>query len=169
MDHFATDFVTSKCSSCDEIALWHSWWGQIYPQTPQWIPLPNKDMFEEIINDYNEAASIIYLSPRWACALLRLALQKLMKQMGEEWKNIAIDLKSLADKEVLPRSMLQAIDITRYIWNESVHPWELNMNDRSELAIQLFVLINRIAEYWISWPIELQNLHDLIPENKKQV
>jgi hypothetical protein len=164
------DFTVSQCTVCKEFSIWENRSGlQLYPQKSPEIPLPNKDMEENIVVDYNEAASIFNLSPRGACALLRLALQKLLKQMWEDGKSIAGNLKSLEWKQVLPKTILQAIDVTRYFWNESVHPWELNMNDTPELAKILFTLINKIAEYGISWPKDLTELHSLIPEEKRQV
>jgi hypothetical protein len=70
-------FSIATCASCEEITLWIDR-ALIYPRTTS-LPQPNSDMDEDIKSLYHEAAIIFMDSPKGATALLRLALQKLLK------------------------------------------------------------------------------------------
>ena len=71
----------SYCSHCSQPTLWLSE-KIIYPHA-QIFPLPNNDLNNEVKQVYQEAAAIAEKSPRAACALLRLAIEMLLKQLGE--------------------------------------------------------------------------------------
>lgn len=120
----------------------------IYPDIPLG-PTPHEDMPEEIKADYLEALSIVSKSPRGAAALLRLALQKLLKELGEKGKNINNDIESLV-KKGLPEEIQIALDTVRVIGNEAVHPGVLDLKDDQETAMMLFELINYIVEEQIA-------------------
>lgn len=83
------------------------------------IPYPNDDLSDEIKGDYAEARSILIRSPRGAADLLRLALQKLCKSLGESGKDINADIANLV-KKGLRQSIQKALDTVRVIGNESV-------------------------------------------------
>ncbi|MCX6738072.1 MAG: DUF4145 domain-containing protein [Candidatus Parcubacteria bacterium] len=132
------------------------------------ISYPNEDLAQEIQEDYIEARSILSRSPRGAAALLRLAIQKLCKQLGEPGGDINTDIASLVRKGL--RSTIQkSLDIVRVTGNESVHPGVFDMKDNREVALKLFDLINLIAEVMISEPKRIENLYErVIPEEKKK-
>jgi hypothetical protein len=132
------------------------------------IPYPNDDLSDEIKKDYMEARSIFSRSTRGASALLRLAIQKLCKQLGEPGKDINTDISNLVKKGLRP-SIQKALDIVRVTGNESVHPGVLDMTDNQEIALKLFELVNLIADVMISEPKRVDELYEnVIPEEKKK-
>lgn len=132
------------------------------------LSYPNEDLNQDIQDDYLEARSIVNKSPRGAAALLRLAVQKLCKQLGEPGENINTDIASLVAKG-LRGSIQKALDIVRVTGNESVHPGSLDMKDNKEVALELFKLINLIAEVMISEPKRVDEMYSaVIPEEKLQ-
>lgn len=137
----------------------------IYPDSSGIQP-PNPDLAEDIIDDYLEAANIIHRSPRGAVALLRLSIQKLCKQLGEQGKNINDDIANLVQKG-LPPTIQKALDIVRVIGNEAVHPGQIDLKDDKETASKLFDLINIIAQVMITQPKEIAALYETLPADKK--
>ena len=116
--NFVQNLNIAYCSHCNKYSLWLNE-KMIYPETTGIQP-PNTDLEQEIIEDYLEASNIVNRSPRGAVALLRLAIQKLCKQLGEEGKNINNDIASLV-KKGLPVTIQKALDIVRVIGNDAVH------------------------------------------------
>ena len=129
------------------------------------IHKPNEDLNKDIQKDYNEAASIVEKSPRAAAALLRLGIQKLCKQLGEEGSNINKDISELV-KKGLAIQIQQALDIVRVVGNESVHPGQIDLDDNKEIALKMFELINVIAQTMITQPKEIEKLYSSLPEEK---
>lgn len=128
-------------------------------------PPANSDMPDEVRADYQEAASIVYLSPRGAAALLRLAIQKLCKYLGEPGKNINVDIGSLVANG-LDAHIQEALDAVRVIGNESVHPGEMNLKDDQETAVALFGLVNLIVEEMISRKKRIRAVYSKLPPDK---
>jgi predicted nucleic-acid-binding Zn-ribbon protein len=157
------EFYIATCSRCDKNSFWFN--DKLISPEKTGIPYSNKDLQEEIQIDYNEAASIINKSPRGAAALLRLAIQKLCKQLGESGENINSDIANLVQKG-LPIQVQQALDTVRVIGNECVHPGEINLNDNKEIAIKLFELVNIIARIMITQPKEIEKLYKTLPKQK---
>ena len=147
----------SQCYSCERYALWRAD-SLIVPQTKFEIS-PNDDLAPEIKDDFNEAGAILDLSPRGATALLRLALQKLLKQLNEKVENINDDIGSLVKKGLDVR-IQQALDLVRVIGNSAVHPGTIDMRDNRETAVRLFNLINLIAHDRITHPREIEALYN---------
>ena len=156
-------FRVSYCERCGQNTIWH---GDkiIFPQSSLVEPA-NTDLPQEIIDDYNEAASVLNLSPRSAAALLRLAIQKICKELGESGKDINNDIKSLVQKG-LPSKVQEALDSVRVIGNEAVHPGELNIKDNRDVANKLFKLVNFIATKLITEPKEIDDLYNSLPGKK---
>lgn len=164
--YFIDKLFIAECSHCSKLSVWYDE-KMIYPEKTN-INESNNDLNEDIKKDYLEAASILNKSPRGAAALLRLAIQKLCKQLGESGKNINDDIASLV-KKGLPVQIQKALDIVRVVGNESVHPGQIDLNDNQEIANKLFDLINIIAQVMITQPKEIFALYEnIIPDDKKE-
>lgn len=159
------DTEIAFCSHCKNYSIWHEE-KMIFPDMSG-IELPNEDLNKDIAEDYNEASSILNKSPRGAAALLRLALQKLCKQMGEKGEDINTDIGNLVRKG-LSSVIQQSLDALRVIGNESVHPGQIDLRDDPKTAMSLFRLVNKIAETMITEPRQIKDIYDKIPEEKKK-
>lgn len=120
-----------SCEHCQELSFWHEGRMIIPAEAP--VAPPHSDMPEIILDEYQEARSIFARSPRAAVALLRLAVQKLMSELGEKGDNIKSDIKSLVSKG-LPLQVQKALDYCRVVGNNAVHPGEINLNDTPEMG-----------------------------------
>jgi hypothetical protein len=129
------------CSNCNGTSIWNGTDGRCVDPVIGGGPRPHIEMPEDVKADYEEARQIVGLSPRGACALLRLAVQKLCVDLGEVGENINTDIASLVQKG-LPVEVQQALDTLRVIGNEAVHPGELDLRDDLETATKLFDLLN---------------------------
>ena len=157
---FVANLNLSFCVRCGNYAIWIS--GKlIYPRLSS-TPLPVENMPPDVLMDFNEARSIVDLSPRAAAALLRLALEKLMIDLEADGKDLNARIGYLVAKG-LPEQLQRAADALRVIGNNAVHPGVLDLNDDSEIANGLFTLLNLIVEYMITKPNEINKLYEKIP------
>lgn len=159
------DWTISACQHCGKNIIWFDV-EIIYPQK-MIVDLPNDDLSDEIKRDYLEAAIIFNNSLRSSAALLRLALQKLCKQLGEKGENINEDIKKLVKKGLNPQ-IQKSLDILRITGNNAVHPGEINLEEKPELVLKLFELINFISEKMITEPKEVDTFYEALPENTKE-
>ena len=162
---FIRNLYISKCYHCKKITVWvHD--NIVFPPEKQGVQ-PNQDLPEDIIKDFEEARSIVGLSPRGAAALLRLCIQKLCVHLGEKGRNIDDDIASLVSKSLNPL-VQQSLDIVRVIGNEAVHPGLIDLNDDRDTANELFGLINSIADQMITHPKTVKELYGKLPEKKRK-
>lgn len=158
-------YVLTKCQRCNEISVWINE-KMIYPRIISVVD-PNDDLSDDIKKDYIEAATILNDSPRASAALLRLALQKLCKELGEKGKDINEDIGSLVKKGLNSR-VQKSLDSLRITGNSAVHPGEINLKEEPERVEKLFQLINFITDKMISEPKEIDEFYEKLPENQKK-
>lgn len=151
------------CTHCWQKSIWFN--GNMIEPNIGGVALPNPDLPDNIKSDYYEARDILNKSPRGSSALLRLAIQKLCKELGEKGKNINTDIGELV-KKGLPIKIQQALDYVRVIGNNAVHPGQIDLNDNKEAAISLFNLINIITEVMITQPKEVEKLYNSLPQSQ---
>jgi hypothetical protein len=153
----------SKCYSCARLSMWIN--DHVVDPPLRHGEEPNADLPEEIRRDYEEARSIVDLSPRGAAGLLRLAIQKICIFLGETGKNIDDDIASLVRKGLDAR-VQKALDIVRVIGNEAVHPGQMDLRDDRDTATELFRIVNFIADIMISQPKAIDAIYNALPASK---
>ena len=155
----------SECAHCLKQCIWLN--GKMIFPDSSGADLPNEDLSDDVKADYMEAASVLQKSPRAAAALLRLALQKLCKQLGGKGKTIQEDIDLLVEKG-LPRRVVEAMDSVRIIGNEALHPGQMDIRDDAATAAMLFRLINFVAEKTLTEPKQLSAFYAGMPDSKKR-
>lgn len=160
--HYYAYIWKSTCMHCEKYIIWYDK-KIVFPKTSP-AEMPNDDLSEDIKKDYIEAMNVVNDSPRSACALLRLAIQKLCKELGEKGDNINDDIGNLV-KKGLSLQIQKSLDIVRVVGNNAVHPGKMNIDDSLEIALSMFKLVNFIAEKMITEPKELNKLYSGLPEN----
>src|SRR5262249_53325570 len=159
-DYRVTNLSISQCYNCNEISVW-IYDRLVWPRAGA-AESPNVDMPEDVRLDYEEASTLLDLSPRGSAALLRLGIQKLCKHLGESGKDINDDIAALVKKGLDPK-IQQALDVVRVVGNNAVHPGQLDLRDDRETAEKLFGLINLIAERMISQPKHIDAMYAKLP------
>lgn len=162
---FLTDnyVALSRCASCNEVAYWKD--GKLVYPLASIAPLPNEDMPEDVRKIYNEAREVSILSSRAATALLRLALEKLLPQVGAKKDSIDKMIGELVGKG-LPKEIEKALDSLRVIGNEAVHPGTINLDDNDSVSHALFKIMNIVVDRMITQQKEIDDIYSLIPESK---
>lgn len=160
---FNNNGVISFCAKCEEIALWKN--GElVYPNTCI-APQPNQDMPKDVQKIYNEAREVSRLSSRASTALLRLALEKLLPQIGAKKDTIDKMIGELVGKG-LPKEIEKALDSLRVIGNEAVHPGTIDLDDNPSVSHALFKIMNLVVDRMITQQKEIDEVYSLIPESK---
>ena len=154
----------STCGACEQKTIWIDG-KMVYPQMP--AIEPNPDMPSCVLSLYNEAGEIYTKSPRAACALLRLAIERLCNELvGED--TIDKNIVKLV-KEGLPQKIQQALDLVRVIGNKAVHPAQIALDvDNIDTARTLFELLNIITSNMITEKNQIEGLFEMLPESAKK-
>lgn len=155
----------SRCVACGKNTVWIKD-ELVYPS--QSAPEPNLDMPESVLILYKEAGEIYGKSPRAACALLRLAIDRLCNELGEIDRDINTNIKNLVSKG-LPEKVQKALDLVRVIGNKAVHPGQIVFDvDNIETTRILFELINVIVSNMITEPNKIDSLFQELPQTQKE-
>jgi Domain of unknown function (DUF4145) len=165
-DAFISNIHLSWCvNCCKKPAIWvHD--TLIFPFNKDG-PAPHADMPPDIVRDYEEARTILKMSPRGAAALLRLCVQKLCDVLGQEGKKIDSAIAALVAEGLSP-VIEQALDSVRVIGNESVHPGVMDIRDDPETVQKLFGLVNLIVDRMIHHPKQVAAVYGTLPPEKKE-
>ena len=155
--------VDSKFAFCDHCKKYSVWVKEkmVYPYFST-APLPVTEMPESIKEVYNEARSILNQSPRGACALLRLAIQFLVRELEGDKKHLNTAIGNLV-KKGLPGKIQKSLDAVRVIGNNAVHPGVIDIKDNPRIASSLFMLVNFICEKMITEDKKVDAIYNALP------
>lgn len=171
-----TDTYMLVCRACSKGSVWKRYeWNNNYdyklrlvdPIVPN-APEPAHDMPDDVKTDYEEARLVVELSPRSSAALLRLALQKLCKHLGERGEHIDTDIRALAKKPEFGERLIRAADTLRITGNNAVHPGEMDENDIDNVSNGLFELLNLIVTAGIAEPKKWDAMYECLPESPRK-
>jgi hypothetical protein len=159
---YYAQYKRCTCRNCTNNSIWSIAEERCIDPVIGGGPRPHVEMPEDVKADYDEARRIIGLSPRGACALLRLGVQKLCVDLGEPGENLNTDIASLV-KKGLPEEVQEAMDSLRVIGNNAVHPGELDLSDDAETASALFNLLNFVVDEMIAQPKRRRSVFEKLP------
>ncbi|HZZ29532.1 MAG TPA: DUF4145 domain-containing protein [Pirellulales bacterium] len=146
----------ATCEQCNHYSLWHAD-VMVYPNHGA-APPSNPDMPLEVKQYYAEAATIALKSPRSAAALLRLAIQLLCAELGEDGQNLEFSVMSLV-RRGLPITIQQALDVMHVIGPDAVRPGFID-TDGEHVVFRLFDLLNLMVEYMVTLPNRVDTLNN---------
>ncbi len=163
--HTVINLMISLCYNCKGLSIW-VYDRMVFPFQEK-APPANTDMPDEIRQIYNEASSILHLSPKGAAALIRLALQKLIIHLGYKGKNLNEDISELVAKG-MKTEIQMSLDIVRVMGNNAVHPGKINLSDDQDTALSLFKILNLITEELITQPKKVSETYNSLPEESRK-
>jgi len=158
------DFIFLRCVNCEKQSIWVNN-ELVYPEANN-VDDPNEDLPDKVQDIYLEAAKVSDASPRASAALLRLALQELLNELMAKGDNLKDAIEDLAETESDP-TIAKALETVRITGNHAAHPGKIDFNDKPEMALGLFKLINYIAGRVISDKKDVEEMHARLPDGVK--
>ena len=146
----------SYCFSCNEMCLW-VYDQLVWPRragAPELKPVAPSDVQREC----EETSQKLEASPRGAAALLRLAMEKLCKELGVNGESLNEDLAFFLREDVDAR-VRKVLDAARIIESNAVRPGQIGLGDDRATAETLAGLVNLICEKMIMEPRHLQEVY----------
>ncbi len=145
----------AMCDRCHNASIWVEGWDStecmVYPGVVSRGSLPDS-AGQDVIQCYQEAASIAQKSPRAAMALLRLALEMLCKKLleldGQE-HNLRDMANKVSEKYHLSEEVAKSMDILRITGNNAIHAGKIALEDNASLE-PMFWLLTYVCEQAIS-------------------
>ncbi|KKI87547.1 DUF4145 domain-containing protein [Shouchella clausii] len=165
LEEESTEIYLTNCEKCNEFILWLGK-KQLYPKISS-LPLPVEGMPVQIKSLYEEASSIFENSPRAAAALVRLAIEDLITELGAKGRNLSDKIDSFCEGKELPSDVKGALNAIRIYGNKGIHNVEIDMQDDKDSVRFLFELLNLIVQEAIVNPQKRETFFAMIPEKFK--
>jgi hypothetical protein len=150
----------SYCCNCNEMCLW------VCDQLGAGGPEPKLDAPPNVRREYEEASQTLEASPRGAAALLRLAIEKLCKELEVSEESLKDDIAFFVREDVDAR-VQKVLDAARIIESNAVRPGQIGLGDDPATAETLSSLVNLICEKMIMEPRHLQAVYTKLREGAR--
>jgi hypothetical protein len=162
-----TSLQASWCETCSKIALWDvAEKHLVYPPRAA-VPIASLHLPAEVRDAYEEAAKVHPLSPRAAAALLRLALQQLLRTLGKPGKELYSEIGELV-ADGLPPLVENAMDVIRHHGNDGIHSDTSAAKEDPDGVVGLFFVVNSIGDLLVGAAGRIQRLHGQLPPEVKR-
>lgn len=157
-------FVVGTCLRCKAVSIWN---GQkmVYPMASN-APMSNPDMPDDIKKDYEEAREIESRSPRSACVLLRLCVEKIAVDLVEGKGDLNSKIAKMV-RDGLSKDICDDMDMTRLIGGQAAHRLEMDLRDDHKTATALFRIVNYISDWAYTQKRVRKEIRASIPDSKK--
>lgn len=120
--------------------------------------LPHEDMPEVCSKIFIEAQSILNLSPRSSCSLLRLCLEQLLSSLGFAQSRLIDQIHKAAPDGSDIKKYLEACRLAGNTFVHSGDLKDLTQESSKHIALSLSIFINRVVEIFISMPKEAEQI-----------
>jgi hypothetical protein len=124
-------------------------------------------MSESVARLYTEARGVFAVSERAAAALLRLALERLTVELGDDVGPLHQRIDRLVANRGLPVIVQQTLDAVRVIGNNAVHAGEIQMEEMPGAAQALFGALNFIVERLVTQEKQMRGIIAGLPESER--
>lgn len=162
---FEGTYYVYKCEICSEILLYHQTFDfepkLLYPEVSLHSSVP-----ERVSKIYEEALRIKHVAPNAFAVQIRKALEALCQDRGTNKRNLAEQLRELADKGEIPPNLASASDILRLIGNLGAHAAEVDVHPLQALAIDKF--FKAIIEYVYVCPARIEEFHRTLKRSNEE-
>ena len=140
---------------------------QLYP-TLKLGEDPHADMPTEVRKLYDEARDVGHQSPRSAAALLRVALETLLKGSPYNLNGRLFDMVTQAAKRAELGQLWSGLEVVRIVGNEAAHETLLDLAADTALVDDLFGILNEMVEASITTPARRSERFSKMPETKQR-
>ena len=123
-------------------------------------------MPEQIREDYLEARDLVTLSPRSACVLLRLCVEKICNEKVPGREDLNKKIRKMVEQGLDSR-IEKSMDSIRVIGGQAVHPLEMDLKDDTHVATTLFRIVNYISEWAYTREKVINSIYDGLPDSKR--
>jgi hypothetical protein len=157
------ELAITRCDACDGVVLWLG--GDLVWPVSAGIR-PAERMPEDVQKPFLEAQSIAGASPWAACALLRIALERLVDHLGGEGKNLYDRIENLK----LPADEMPIWDAVRKLGNDAAHEglFPYNSEEHAEVPAVISRFINLLVERHIGSVGEAADILEALKSAKKE-